>query len=130
CSRSGKKQKSSGGKSQILVAKTDIENADSIVRKPAPLGSVRIPPLLLYLGGEGGADRPAREGDADRPAVLCNDVGISFWAGTRADGGRRKKFRRKFREKTLETFDVGSRALPPHSSKAGLSRKRGVSVKL
>jgi len=29
------------------------------VRKPALLGSVRIPPLLLYLGWEGGADRPA-----------------------------------------------------------------------
>src|SRR6516165_2287660 len=66
--RSRKKQNSSGGKRQILVAETDTENADSIVRKPALLGSVRIPPLLLYLGGEGGADRPAGEGVADRPS--------------------------------------------------------------
>jgi len=34
----------------------------------------------------GGADRPAREGGADRPAVLCSDVGMSFWAGTRVGG--------------------------------------------
>jgi hypothetical protein len=35
------------------------------------------------------ADRPAREGVAGRPAVLClySDVGISFWAGTRVGEG-------------------------------------------
>jgi len=36
--------------------------------------------------GEGDADRPAREGNANPPAVLCSDVGMSFWAGTRVGG--------------------------------------------
>ena len=65
--RSRRKQKSSGGKRQILVAETDTENADSIVRKSPLLGSVRIPPLLLYLGWEGGADRPAVAARWPRP---------------------------------------------------------------
>lgn len=100
--RPRKKQKSSGGKRQILVAETATENANSIVRKPPLLGSVRIPPLLLYLGGEGVADRPAREGVADRPAVLCSDVGRSFRAGTRVGEGRRKNFGENFDKKRRE----------------------------
>jgi hypothetical protein len=55
--RPRKKQKTSGGKRQILVAETHTENANSKVRKPPLLGSVRIPPLLLYLG-EGMHRRP------------------------------------------------------------------------
>jgi hypothetical protein len=39
------------------VAETHTENANSKVRKPPLLGSVRIPPLLLYLG-EGMHRRP------------------------------------------------------------------------
>jgi hypothetical protein len=52
--------------------------------------------------GEGVADRPAREGVADRPAVLCSDIGRSFWAGTRVGEGRRKNFGENFEKKRRE----------------------------
>src|SRR6516165_9915186 len=74
------KQNSSGGKRQILVAETDTENADSIVRKLPLLGSVRIPPLLLYLG-EGGRRRPT--GGA-LPLRRCRNIFLGWhpsWRG-------------------------------------------------
>ena len=78
--RPRKKQNSSGGKRQILVAETDTENADSIVRKLPLLGSVRIPPLLLYLG-EGGRRRPT--GGA-LPLRRCRNIFLGWhpsWRG-------------------------------------------------
>jgi hypothetical protein len=83
--RSRKKQNSSGGKRQILVAETDTENAKSIVRKPLLLGSVRIPPLLLYLG-EGRHRRPT--GGA-LPLQRCRNI-FPGWRRSWRGAWRRK----------------------------------------
>ena len=57
-----------------------------IVRKPALLGSVREFHHYFYISGPGTSqDRRAREGVADRPAVLCSDVGMFFWAGMKGE---------------------------------------------